>query len=187
MTLSKSVTDYTLKHLPNLIEIEKFYQTFKLPKSLPEVIQKAAVGIDPDGLMNNHQHRIGYIVCEEGARELAKYEIEIRGARTFEEIFEITEIVKNKIYRLGPLWSYDTALRIGFAKRVYPKEVYVQSGVTKGVRKVMNGTLPRGRSLPMNRFPAELQKLEPYQLENFLCNYGKDYKGIGKKKRNSHE
>lgn len=182
MSLTIALKKYIKVNLPNLIVIEEYYQSFKLPRSSPEVIEKAAVGIDPDGLMNNHQHRIGYIVCEKGARELAQYEIEIRKAQSFEEIFEITEIVKNKVFGLGNLWSYDTALRIGFAKRVYPKDVYVQSGVTKGVQKVMKGTLPSGRSLSMNYFPNSLQKLKPYQLENFLCIYGKDYKPTKKKK-----
>jgi hypothetical protein len=183
MPLLIALNKYIKNNLPNLIAIEKHYQAFKLPKQLPKVIDNAAIGIDPDGLMNNHQHRIGYAICEEGARELAKYEVEIRKVKSFEEIFEITERVKDKIFGLGNLWSYDTALRIGFAKKVYPKEVYVQSGVKKGVRKIMKGHLPSDRSLPLRMFPEALQKMKPYQLETFLCIYGKNPKRIKKKKK----
>jgi hypothetical protein len=185
MSLATALSEYQKSHLLNLMAIEKHYQTFALPRQLPEVIQKAAIGIDPDGLMNNHQHRVGYATCTEGAIELAKHEIEIKRAKTFDEIFEITELVRNKIFGLGHLWSYDTALRIGFAKGVHPIKVYVQSGVRKGVRKVMNGKLPGGRSLPKHMFDPSLQKLKPYQLENFLCLYGKGYKSKGK--RRNHE
>lgn len=127
MSLSIALKKYIKSDLPNLMTIERHYQTFKLPRQLPELIQNAAKGIDPDGLMNNHQHRVGYVTCTEGAGELAKHEIEIKNAKTFEEIFEITERVKDKIFGLGYLWSYDTALRIGFAKGVYPKDIYIQT------------------------------------------------------------
>jgi len=183
MSLSIALKHYIKDNLPNLIAIVRHYQTFKLPRQLPEVIQNAAKGIDPNGLMNNHQHRIGYATCIEGARELGKYEAEIKKAKTFEEIFGITELVKREVDGLGDLWSYDTALRIGFAKGVYPKEVYVQSGVKKGVRKIMGGLLPKGRSLPQHIFDPSLQKIEPYQLENFLCIYGKDYKTSRRKRK----
>jgi len=173
MSLANAIRDYKKEKLPGLIEIERHFRKFKLPSQLPEAIENAAMAVDPNGKMNSHQRRNGKEICQEGAIELAKYEIEIKKAKSFEEVFAITEQIANGIDRLGPLWSYDTALRIGFAKGVYPKEVYVQSGVKKGVRKVMNGILPRGRSLPLNTFPKELQKLKPYQLENFLCNYGK--------------
>ncbi len=47
----------------------------------------------------------------------------------------------------------------------------------------MNGALPRGRSLPKHIFHPSLQKLKPYQLENFLCIYGKDYQSPKRKKK----
>jgi hypothetical protein len=181
MSLATAIKGYKKDTLPALIEIDKHFKKFKLPSQLPEVIKNAAMAVNPNGKMNNHQRRNGKEACEEGAMALAKYEVEIKSAKSFEEVFVITEQIANGIDRLGPLWSYDTALRIGFAKDVYPSEIYVQSGVKKGVRKVMNGKLPRGRSLPKHMFPAPLQQLKPYQLENFLCIYGKDYKSAKRK------
>lgn len=176
MSLQAALNKYIKINLPDLIDHKKFYESFVTPKELPTIIEKASQGIGSDNLMSSHQRRLGYDKCKEATRELAKYEMEIKKAKSFEDIFVITEIVKSRIYKIGNLWSYDTALRIGFSKKVYPKEVYVQAGVTKGVRKLFKGHLPKGRSLSTKIFPSALGILKPYQIENFLCIYGKKKK-----------
>jgi hypothetical protein len=80
-----------------------------------------------------------------------------------------------KIRGLGDLWSYDTALRIAFNRgsAFYPQAVFVQGGVLKGVRKIFTKKPLKGRTLPLEMFPKELQQLQPFELENFLCIWGK--------------
>lgn len=81
--------------------------------------------------------------------------------------------MREEIYGLGDLWSYDTALRIGFYLRKYPKDVYIQRGVITGVIKLF-GNNPRERKIQKFLFPQELQELESYEIENFLCIWGKN-------------
>lgn len=178
ISLKKTVQNYKQSR-PKILDLKKYYSDLKFSQA----VKNAPMAIGPNGKMNSHQRRNGKVVCKKGAFELSKHEIEIKKAKSFEDIFAITEVVRKKIEGLGALWSYDTALHIGFNKDVYPKEVYVQAGVKKGVRKVLNGFLPIGRSLPMSIFPKEIKLLNPYLAENFLCIYGKDYKKQQRKRK----
>ncbi len=172
MNLGDDIIRYREEILIHLTQMKEFYEMLDLKTA----IEFASIGKNPNGKMNRHQWRVGNINGGNGAKELLKQEAAIKKCKTFEEIFEITEQVKKDIYKLGDLWSYDTALRIGFNLKLYPKEVYVQRGVISGVLKVMNGKRPKGRSLHVNIFPKEFQKLKPYEIENFLCIWGKDKK-----------
>ncbi|MGE0638205.1 MAG: hypothetical protein AB7P01_17300 [Bacteroidia bacterium] len=173
MSLKVVIERYMKEDFSTLKDKKIFYENMPLH----EAVKNAASAITPEKIMDSHQRRIGKKICVDAAIELLKLELEIKRCNTFEKIFEITEKVKKRTDRLGDLWSYDTALRIGFNKKVYPKEVYVQRGVVKGVKKALNGKCPRGRSLPLGIFPQEIQDMkEPYLVENFLCIWGKDGK-----------
>ncbi len=170
MSLKSDVQNYKRCFAPSLEAMRDYYQRKEIV--LNDAIYEGAQGIMPNGKMNSHQNRVGYKKCRLGAAELKAKTAALKRAKSFEEIFAITEEVRKAIHGLGHLWSYDTALRIGFHKRVYPTEVYVQSGVVDGVKK-LNKHL-KGRSLAMSAFPPELQKLTPYEVENFLCVWGKN-------------
>jgi hypothetical protein len=141
--------------------------------NLTEAIEKAAKSIDPtkNNKLFSHQKRVGYKVANMGYEELKLKEKEINHCQSFEEILAITDKVSQQVYRLGPLWSYDTALRIGFQKTVYPKYVYIQAGVRKGYKKIFNHSA-KARFVEKIVFPKELQALKPYEIENFLCIWG---------------
>lgn len=171
MITKKEIVDYQIgsgKHLQNVkTAFEKF--------NLKEAIEKASKSIDPtnDNKMFSHQRRVGFKVANNGYKLLKQREYDLIRCQSFEEILVITDEVSKQIYRLGPLWSYDTALRIGFQKKVYPKNVYIQAGVKNGYKKIFNQN-PKNRFEEKNRFPKELQILEPYEIENFLCIWGND-------------
>jgi hypothetical protein len=169
MSLQNDVSKYLIEDAIQLENTKTYYKDL----DFDEAIQNAAKALDRNGRLNNHQHRIGKKKCDESATEVLKYKNDFKKCKTFKEIFQLTEKIRKDIYKLGDLWSYDTALRIGFHLDMYPDEVYVQQGVVKGVKKIFNGTRPRGRSLPMNIFPKEIQQMEPFKVENFLCIWGK--------------
>jgi len=170
MNLLNAIQVYKSSDYERLFNMRNYYKK----RSLEIAIRDAAAGKNPDGSMNSHQWRVGKKKGDEGGQELVKYFDEIQSCQSFEDIFQITEKVKNKIWRLGDLWSYDVALRIGFNRNLFPSKVYVQRGVIAGVKKALNGIRPRGRCIPLAAFPKELQQLEPYEVENFLCIWGKD-------------
>lgn len=169
MIIKKEIEHYQIgsgKHLQNVkTAFEKF--------NLKEAIEKAAKSIDPtnDNKMFSHQRRVGFKVANSGYKLLKQREDDLIRCQSFEEILAITDEVSKQIFRLGPLWSYDTALRIGFQKKEYPKNVYLQAGVIKGYKKIFNRN-PEEKFEEKNKFPKELQILEPYEIENFLCIWG---------------
>lgn len=141
---------------------------------LKEAIEKAAKSIDQtnDNKMFSHQRRVGINKASEGYEQLKDKELDFRNCIIFEDIIVITDEVKNNTKRLGDLWSYDTALRIGFHLKIYPTDVYIQAGVKKGYFKLLNKK-PRKRKVPRIKFPM-LDELEVYEIENFLCIWGSD-------------
>ena len=165
----KKYIDSDSKHLH---DIKLFFETHKL--SLCKAIEIAAKLIDPtnNNKMFSHQRRVGYKITNEGYKILKFKEEEFNSSKNFEDIMFITNNVMKQIPRLGPLWSYDTALRIGFNLKIYPTNVYLQTGVIKGYKKIFNGTRPRKRCVEKLIFPQELQVLEAYEIENFLCIWG---------------
>jgi hypothetical protein len=95
-------------------------------------------------------------------------------ANTFEDIFEI--IKSEKIHGFGPLAIYDTSVRIGFSRKIYPNNVYLHAGAQKGMSNLeRKGFVPSRISerstVPLNKIPEELKLLNPIQIENFLCLY----------------
>jgi hypothetical protein len=171
MNLLSEILMYKNTSLLQLEKMKEFYERM----SLDNAIKNAAVGENFDGKMSSHQWRIGKERGSKGGTELLRKKHSIEDSKSFEDIFETTEKIKKECFGLGDLWSYDTALRIGFNMHVYPKEIYVQAGVAFGVRKALKGKLPKGRSLSLNIFPNEIQKLKAYEAENFLCIWGKKY------------
>lgn len=165
----KEIENYRISYEKHLQNVKAAFENF----NLIEAIEKAAKSIDPtnENKMFSHQRRLGFKVTNNGFELLKQREVDLRKCKNFEEILAITDEVSKQIYRLGPLWSYDTALRIGFQKKVYPKNVYLQAGVKKGYKKIFNQN-SKNRFVEKEIFPLELQILEPYEIENFLCIWG---------------
>lgn len=163
MNIYKSISRGHLK------EVKYSFENY----NLTEAIEKAAKAIDPtnDNKMFSHQRRVGFKVAKSGYELLKEREEDLRRCKSFEEILVITDEVSKQIYRLGKLWSYDTALRIGFNLKIYPSDVYIQAGVVKGYVKLFNKK-PKARKIPKNEFPM-FAELEAYEVENFLCIWGR--------------
>jgi hypothetical protein len=171
MNLRTDIADYKENAFRRLHTIERFYQSL----SLIQAIEYAASAADPEGKINPHQRRIGKKRLRQSAKILKKYTSEIIRAKSFADLFVVTEVIKEENRGLGDLWSYDTALRIAFnlGKSFKPQAVFVQAGVVEGVRKIFPKKRMGSRTLPVTIFPRPLQKLEPFEIENFLCVWGK--------------
>lgn len=171
MLTKKEIEHYQISSGKHLQNVKTAFEKF----NLKEAIEKASKSIDPtnDNKIFSHQRRVGFKVANRGYELLKQREDDLKSCQSFEEILAITDKVSKQIFRLGPLWSYDTALRIGFQKEIYPKNVYLQAGVKNGYIKVFNQN-PKNRFEEKNKFPKELQILEPYEIENFLCIWGND-------------
>ena len=120
---------------------------------------------------HGHQRRIKRSVLENARRVLAsKSNIQkLKSCRSFEEIFELVARCCDQIPGTGPLYVYDTALRIGAFTKKSPKLVHLQAGALLGARAL--GLDVKKSPLPSCAFRKPMQQLAPHEIEDFLCIY----------------
>ena len=171
MSLRKAVSDYRAEYLGTLRGTERFYRSL----TGDDAITYGASGAGPHGKIDAHQRRIGIKRLRRSAKMLAKHAAEIQEAKSFGDIFVITESVRTQIRGLGQLWSYDAALRIAFnrGQALYPQAVFVLRNNTNGIRKIFTQKPGKGKTLPIDIFPKELQGFKPHELDHFLTVFGK--------------
>ncbi|MEO9850322.1 MAG: hypothetical protein ABJH72_24625 [Reichenbachiella sp.] len=178
----KEIQDYIPQAQQYYSDVEDYYRSL----SFEEAVQNAAQAIIPSGIKScstsktafaSHQRRVGKKKCKEGAEKLLTHPFwsELENAKSFEDIFRVTEKVKAQTERLGDLWSYDTAQRIALHKGWYPNEVYLQSGAKDGAKSLVKEghvkslVLKGKRHVKREHFPDILKELKPYLIENILC------------------
>jgi hypothetical protein len=120
---------------------------------------------------HGHQRRIKRSVLENARRVLvSKSNIQkFKSCRSFEEIFELVAQCCDQIPGTGPLYVYDTALRIGAFTKKLPKLVHLQAGALLGARAL--GFDVKKSPLPVSDFPKVMQCFAPHEIEDFLCIY----------------
>ncbi len=127
-----------------------------------------------------HQHRLVGQTLEDFSNTLLTMEGKIQKCKEFDKLFEIVKSCK--ISGIGELTIYDTALRIGSYLNVMPTRVYLFRGAREGAMILFKkGYLIDVKSknlaitLLVSNFPTEFNKLEPYQIEQLLCIYKKEF------------
>jgi hypothetical protein len=120
---------------------------------------------------HGHQRRIKRSVLENARRVLASKANtqKFKCCRSFEEIFELVARCCDQIPGTGPLYVYDTTLRIGAFTKKLPKLVHLQAGALLGARAL--GLDVKKSPLPVSDFPKVMQCLAPHEIEDFLCIY----------------
>jgi hypothetical protein len=135
-------------------------------KSLKTAIIMAARADDGHGNLHPHQKWLWPKTAKAAEAILLKCVEEIAACKNFDVLHEL---IKSKLNIPGAaeMYWYDTAFRIGISLGFYPKKVYLHRGTRTGAENlgVRNGK----DVLKMSELPKELQKLEPYQVEDFLC------------------
>lgn len=130
-----------------------------------------------------HQHRLVGQTLEDFSNSLLTMEVKIQKCKEFDILFEIVKSCK--ISGIGELTIYDTALRIGSYLNVMPTRVYLFRGAREGAMILFKkGYLidvklkNLGSTLLVSNFPKEFRSLEPFQIEQLLCIYKKDFKRL---------
>ncbi|MGV7105775.1 hypothetical protein [Flavobacterium sp. U410] len=168
--MNKLIDQYLNMHACNLKRTREYFVNL----SSNEIVLKAALSVNEDSKMFPHQYRVGKTKTELAATKLLQFEAEVLSAQSFEDIFKYTEEVRKMRIGVGHLWSYDTALHIGFKLGLLPNDVYIQSGVKRGL-KMFYPNIKYNRKIDKSSFRG-LENLEPYQIENFLCVMSKSSK-----------
>ena len=146
-------------------------------KNLPlkRAIKESAIAIGPNGKKHPHQRRIPKKILKKVARILVKNKGKINHCNSFEDLINLVYQKVKKVKGFGELCVYDTALRIGASKNIYPeKMVYIHAGTDVGCKnlKLKNSNYKVWKVLPVdNNLPKPLRKLKAYEIEDFLCIY----------------
>jgi hypothetical protein len=141
-------------------------------ESLAEVIRRAANAENSKKTLHSHQYRIRKEAMGEALEILkngVKSKKSFRSFKSFEELHVWFAQQCGEIHGLGPLYVYDTCLRLGAYLKLEPEMVYLQAGALMGARVLLPGT--RAGAVSKDVFPKVMQVLEPCQIEDFLCVY----------------
>lgn len=140
------------------------------PKSFDDLFDAANdLLLDPKKCKKTHQYCLRKEDIFVFVGQLATKKADIERSSTFEEVLSIVESIGNVTDGVGQLTMYDTALRLCQPRGMNPKDVHLHRGAWDGASYLkvpdLHNNAPNEREL----FPKELQVLESWQIEDFLC------------------
>lgn len=142
----------------------------KNQKNLSAAIKVSALSVNERGKRNPHQRfatRWIPTALNDFASELSKFEVEIKKAKTFDQIHDI--VSKVKIKGISDLAIYDTAMRIGMYREIPPDKIFLHAGTRRGAEKIL-GRIDRPFILA-KELPVEFHNIPCWQIEDILCIY----------------
>jgi hypothetical protein len=142
---------------------------FEREPSLEMAIERASLAEWPSGARFSHQRRIPAATLTECRRRLLRRVSEIRRCKSYEELHDFVAATVAGVYRAGPLYIYDTALRIGAKLGLAPSLVFLHAGALDGARAL--GFDRSCKTLSLSKLPKELRSLAPHEIEDVLCIY----------------
>lgn len=171
---SELLRDYDSQHAA--AEIAEL-QWYSRQPSLSAAIQHAATATNHLGKRFEHQCRIRKEAIPAATIALATHEGDLATVNTFHELLALVERLVRPIFGIGPLYSYDAALRIGAYRRLMPDRVYLHAGTAKGARAL--GLIRRRKDwLLTAELPKALATRLPHEIENILCIYAGHFAGV---------
>lgn len=165
-SLAELVADYHKRHRPGANAELTF---FRNRPSFGSAVDFAARAEDWRGKRFDHQRRIKRVAIASALKTLRLHSSSLEKCQSFDELLICTTKLLGPTYGIGPLYIYDTTLRIGAYLDLAPTKVYLHAGTLEGARRL---ALPLvARRLEIDVLPKVLRQLSPSELEDFLCIY----------------
>jgi len=138
--------------------------------SLETAIEFAALAKTATGAISNHQRQwVDRGSMAQSGEILLAAKSQIASRKTFYSLLLLIEELLVGAPGLGELYYYDTARRIGAFLSLFPTRVYLHRGTRDGAKAL--GLDHKKPYLSLSSLPAELRKLEPKHVEDFLCRF----------------
>lgn len=177
MKLLRLVEVYERKNKPKLDALLGYYHA---KGSLSTAVEDAALAKYHDGQKERrkhpHQYRLSNEMLRKAADALLQHLEAIERCKSFYDLIQLVEDKAGRMSGFGTVAIYDTALRIGGFRDLHPAEVYLHAGTRKGCRALKEAMALTnldcsGRSVQASSLPQALQRLQPHEIEDFLCIY----------------
>jgi len=165
-TTLEEICQAYVQHRKCCCDDEAFYT--QLP-TLADAIAHAAMAVRGDQRRCSHHRRKPKALLAEGMRRLLAIEPAIAAARDFDELIDLIGAALRDIKGLGPLYIYDTALRIGYKLRRLPERVFLHAGTRAGAAAL--GLDVKRDTIPRNEFRPPLSDFSAAAIEDILCIY----------------
>ncbi|HTV48656.1 MAG TPA: hypothetical protein VMG59_09460 [Phycisphaerae bacterium] len=142
--------------------------------SIKDAIKKAALARDENQKFYSHQWNLKMYPEAPKCAEciLSKCISEIEVCQNFDALHNL---IKDKLIGqakgLGEMYYYDTSFRIGISMNIYPEKIYLHRGTRTGAKALGFNEKDKDileKSEFETKYP-EFEKLQPYQIEDFLC------------------
>jgi hypothetical protein len=138
-------------------------------------VQRAVHSRRPNGKMHNHQSKVKEVDRQQfGARIRRTWRD--RTPETFDAFYDSLEEIRP--HGIGPVTTYDVAVRIGAYIGIEPESLYLHAGVRAGWL-ALAPVEPFGfarrwagfKRIRRDFWPTELRAMKADDLEDFLCTY----------------
>ena len=164
--LAAIVRCYSANHRPRK---EHELDAFRNEASLRSAVERATAALDSENKQFDHQRRIRRDSKSSAKGALSSILPQLRRCRRFDQLIDLIETSLSEIKGIGPLYVYDTALRIGAKLGLLPDKVYLHSGTRTGAKYL--GLRTDVPALRTEDLPRELQGMPLYEVEDILCIY----------------
>jgi hypothetical protein len=144
--------------------------SFRRQPSFAAAIETAALAIDSHRNKRfSHQYRITRDALQQAKVILLRAKSKLRSCTSFNELHTLLCQLLTGVRGVGPLYCYDTALRIGAYLKLRPKKVYLHAGTLKEARSLLPHLDRSSGTLETSQLPREFRLLRPHEVEDFLC------------------
>ncbi len=168
MSLEAIVAHYRRWYQPHA---EAELDCFRRQPTLDAAISLAAMATDCHGRRFSHQHRLKEPNLEKARDRLLRSRERLESQESFARLHDVVGKMVEPISGLGPLYRYDTALRIGAKLGLLPKAVYLHAGTATGAAALGIRFDAGQAALFKADLPTALLLLDFHQIEDVMCIY----------------
>jgi len=165
-TLGEVVDDFYTRFPPSrrdrVVEYARTAPTYRT------AVVRACRSRDDRGKMHNHQSRVPRRALHALSVRLTDKYVSARACRNFDELHDLVRSCGGP--GIGPVTTYDVAVRIGAFLGHEPMSVYLHAGVRLGW-ETLTGVRFAGERIERPDLPPELRACPADDVEDILCTY----------------
>jgi hypothetical protein len=150
-------------------DLDAQLQWFASLPSFTAALRRAAIARSSRGTRFAHQWRLPRSMYPRALALLRAAAPSLRSSRSFAVLHSRVSAAVAHLPGVGPLYLYDTSLRLGAFLGLSPTSVYLHAGAAQGARRLLPAG--SGATVSPTQFPSAFRALLAYQLENLLCCY----------------